>query len=139
VTKVEPHHILVVNDTPEILELFRELLEGDGYRVSLYSYAFRDLEEVKRVEPDLMILDFIIGGENHGWQLLQKLKMDRATATLPVIVCTGAISVVRDLEGHLREKGVTIVLKPFDIDELLTEVGIRLQESVAQGDNLAKA
>jgi DNA-binding response OmpR family regulator len=57
VTKVEPHHILVVNDTPEILELFRELLEGDGYRVSLYSYAFRDLEEVKRVEPDLMILD----------------------------------------------------------------------------------
>jgi DNA-binding response OmpR family regulator len=65
--------------------------------------------------------------------------MDRATATLPVIVCTGAISVVRDLEGHLREKGVTIVLKPFDIDELLTEVGIRLQESVAQGDNLAKA
>src|SRR3712207_876903 len=99
-------HILVVNDTPEILELFRELLEGEGYRVSLYSYAFRDLDEIKRAKPDLLILDFIIGGEDHGWQLLQKLKMDRATADLPVIVCTAAVGVVRELEGRLREKNV---------------------------------
>lgn len=132
-------HILVVNDTPEILELFRELLEGEGYRVSLYSYAFRDLEEIKREKPDMLILDFIIGGEDHGWQLLQKLKMDPATADLPVIVCTAALRVVRELEGHLREKGVTVVLKPFDIDELLTEVRVRLPETGAPGDKRAKS
>lgn len=127
-------HILVINDTPEILELFRELLEGEGYRVSLYSYAFRDLTEIKRIKPDLLILDFMIGGEDYGWQMLQKLKMDRATANLPVIICTAAIAVVRDLEGHLREKGVTVVLKPFDIDELLNEVRTRLPETPAPGD-----
>ncbi len=127
-------HILVIDDTPEILELFRELLEGEGYRVSLYSYAFRDLEEIKRVNPDLLILDFIIGGEEHGWQLLQKLKMDPATAPLPVILCTAAVSVVRELDGHLREKNVTVVLKPFDIDELLVKVAARLPEATDQGD-----
>jgi len=132
-------HILVVNDTPEILELFRELLEGEGFRVSLYSYAFRDLDEIKRAKPDLMILDFIIGGEDHGWQLLQKLKLDRATADLPVIVCTAALGVVRELEGHLREKGVTVVLKPFDIDDLLTEVRARLPETADPGDKRARA
>jgi len=125
----EAPHILVVNDTQEILELFRELLEEEGYRVSLYSYAFRDLDEVKRVKPDLLILDFIIGGENLGWQLLQKLKMDRATADIPVIVCTAAMAIVKELQGHLREKNATVVLKPFDIDDLLAEVRVRLSET----------
>ena len=111
--------ILVVNDTQEILDLFREILEGEGYRVSLYSYAFRDLDEIRRVRPDLIVLDFLIGGEDHGWQLLQKLKMDKATATIPIIVCTAAIRLARELEGHLKEKGVGVVLKPFDIDDLL--------------------
>ena len=125
----EAPHILVVNDTQEILELFRELLEEEGYRVSLYSYAFRDLDEVKRVKPDLLILDFIIGGENLGWQLLQKIKMDRATADIPVIVCTAAMAIVKELQGHLREKNATVVLKPFDIDDLLADVRVRLSET----------
>ena len=120
--KATQRHVLVVNDTQEILDLFKEILEEEGYRVSLYSYAFRDLDDVKQDCPDLIILDFIIGGENHGWQLLQKLKLDRETAKIPIIVCTAALNVVRELEGHLREKGVGVVLKPFDIDDLLREV-----------------
>ncbi len=121
-TVARQRHILVVNDTVEILGLFREILEEEGYRVSLYSFAFRDLDEIKENRPDLIILDFIIGGEDHGWQLLQKLKMDRETATIPIIVCTAAVRLVRDLEGHLKEKGVGVVLKPFDIDDLLREI-----------------
>jgi DNA-binding response OmpR family regulator len=115
-------HVMVVNDTQEILDLFREILEGEGYRVSLYSYAFRDLDEIEQDRPDLMILDFIIGGEAYGWQLLQKMKLARATATIPVIVCTAAVNLARELEGHLKEKGVGVILKPFDIDDLLREV-----------------
>ena len=128
-------HVLVVNDTPEILDLFRENLEDEGYRVSLSSYAFRDLDDVKRDRPDLIVLDFIIGDENHGWQLLQKLKMDRETASIPIIVCTAAINLVRELEGHLREKGLGVVLKPFDIDDQLLEVN---QRSPALAEEAAK-
>lgn len=115
-------HVLVVNDTQEILDLFREILEEEGYRVSLYSYAIRDLSEIEAKDPDLIILDFMIGGEDYGWQLLQKMKMNRATASIPVIVCTAAITLARELEGHLKEKGVGVVIKPFDIDDLLCEV-----------------
>lgn len=118
----QPKKILVVNDTQEILDLFRDIFEEEGYEVFLYSFAFNDLVEIKRVCPDLIILDYMIGGEDYGWQVLQKLKMDRATANIPVIICTGALRQVRELEGHLKEKGVGIVLKPFDIDDLLHEV-----------------
>lgn len=132
----EQPHILVVNDTQEILDLFREILEDDGYRVSLSAFAIHNLEPIIEMAPDLVILDFLMGGEELGWQLLQKMKMDRRTADIPVIVCTAALSLVRELEAHLRSKNVGIVLKPFDIDDLLAEVhkSIRPEHDAATTD-----
>jgi DNA-binding response OmpR family regulator len=124
-------HILVVNDTQEILDLFREILEEEGYRVSLYSSGFNDISQIAVLSPDLVILDLMIGGESQGWQLLQKMKMSRETADIPVIVCTAAVSLARDLEGHLRTKNVGLVLKPFDIDELVDEVKMSLSPASA--------
>jgi DNA-binding response OmpR family regulator len=121
-------HILVINDTQEILDLFRDILEDEGYRVSLYSRTFNDLEEIKRQAPDLILLDFLIGGEDQGWQMLQKLKLDRETMTIPVIVCTAAVKLVRELEGHLRAKSVGVIMKPFDIDDLTNEVNRYLNQ-----------
>ncbi len=114
--------VMVVNDTQEILDLFQALLEEEGYEVSLHSYAIRDLDEVVRVNPDLIVLDFIFGGENVGWQLLQKLRMKRETAGIPVVVCTAATQLVRETEGFLKAKDVEVVLKPFDIDDLVNTV-----------------
>ena len=125
-TDLEIPHVLVINDTQEILDLFRDILEDEGYRVSLYSYAFKDVKEIQPLQPDLVIIDFIIGGEAHGWQMLQKMKMNRDTAKIPIIACTAAIQMVKDLEGHLTSKNVRIILKPFDIDDLLAEVRIAL-------------
>ncbi|MGH2484539.1 MAG: response regulator [Ktedonobacterales bacterium] len=118
--------ILVINDTPEILELFEELLAGEGYEVVLYSFATHDTDEILRHHPDLIILDYIFGGERQGWQLLQKLKMRRETAKIPVIICTAAVREVREIEGFLLAKGVGVVPKPFDIDDLLAAVAAGL-------------
>lgn len=115
-------HILVINDTQEILDLFRDLLEEEGYRVTLSSFAFQEIQDVVRIAPDLVILDFLIGDEAMGWQMLQKLRMYRPTEKLPVVVCTAALALVRELEGHLLTKNVVVVLKPFDVDELLEVV-----------------
>lgn len=118
----EQKHILVVNDDPAILNLFQDLLEEEGYSVSLDKFGRQTgelLETIRSLRPDLVIMDFIIGGEASGWQLLQVAKMDRKTRDIPVIVCTGAIRQVTELSQHLDEMGVHVVLKPFDIDHLL--------------------
>ena len=125
----KPSHILVVNDTQEILELFRELLEEEGYRVTLYSYAIMDMNEIERVEPDLIILDYIFGGEREGWQMLQKLRMRRSTASIPVVICTAAIREVREIEGYLQAQNIALVAKPFDIDQLLNVVKMALENT----------
>jgi CheY-like chemotaxis protein len=114
--------VLVVNDTQEILELFRDILIEEGYDVVLNSFAPRDLDTLLKVDPDLVILDFMMGNEGSGWQLLQKMKMSRETSAIPVVVCTGAVQMVRELEGHLSAKNVGVVIKPFDIDDLVRTI-----------------
>jgi CheY-like chemotaxis protein len=64
-------------------------------------------------------MDFIIGGEASGWQLLQATRMDRSTRHIPIIVCTAAVRQVTELSTHLDAMGVHVVTKPFDIDYLL--------------------
>ena len=46
------------------------------------------MREIEQLHPDLIILDYIFGTEKTGWQMLQKLKMTRQTATIPIIICT---------------------------------------------------
>jgi DNA-binding response OmpR family regulator len=110
---------LVVNDTQEILDLFRDILEEEEFEVVLTTFTPRDLDELVSVDPDIVILDFMIGNEAVGWQLLQKMKMHQATQGIPVVVCTGAVQLARELDGQLAAKNVGVVLKPFDIDDLL--------------------
>jgi CheY-like chemotaxis protein len=125
-------HVLVINDTKEILDLFQILLEEEGYAVSLDNFSALDaaakLEDVKRIAPDAVILDFLIGGEPLGWQFLQLLKMDRTTKSIPVVICTAAVRQVEELESHLRTMGIEAVLKPFDIDHILSALARALSE-----------
>ena len=119
--------ILVVNDTQEILELFRLLLEEEGYEVVLAGFPIQQIDDVERINPDLIILDFVFGDQKSGWQMLQMLKMRRSTASIPVIACTAALDLVREQEGYLVSQGVHVVFKPFDIDQLLASVKQALQ------------
>ena len=114
--------IMVIDDSKEILELIEMILTEEGYEVALYSYGLHDLVEVKQVNPDLIILDYLIGQEEEGWNLLQQLKLDRETAVIPVIVCSAAVKQLREMDSWLGEKGVGVVFKPFDIDDLLLAV-----------------
>ena len=50
------------------------------------------------------------------------MHMHRETANIPVVVCTAAVNEVRTNEGYLKSMGVSVVLKPFDIDVLLEVV-----------------
>jgi DNA-binding response OmpR family regulator len=119
--------ILVINDTQEILDLFRILLEGEGYEVVLSGFPFQQVSEIEQINPDLIILDFIFGDQKSGWQMLQLLKMKRSTASIPVVVCTAALNVVREQEGYLVSQGVHVVYKPFDIDHILTTIKLALE------------
>jgi CheY-like chemotaxis protein len=112
--------ILVINDTKEILELFRDVLEGEmGHEAVLMSFAPDELTRIVELEPELVIVDFVMGErELEGWQLIQKMRMHPATAHIPILACTAAVRQVRESEAYLLEQGIQVLLKPFTVDQL---------------------
>ncbi len=132
--KKKPRHILVVNDTEEILELFQQILhEEGGHEVTLTSFQPQMIEFVKQIKPDLIISDHVFGQERVGWQFVQSLKLDRETMTIPIIVCSGAINELRGNEGFLVSKNIGVLYKPFDVDELLHLVETKMNEQENPG------
>lgn len=118
-TEDNSQHILVVNDTEEILDLFRDIIEGLGHRMTAWSFSPDDLAKVTEIQPDLIILDLMLGPtELQGWALLQKLRMSPPTEEIPVIVCTAATNWVREQEGWLAANATKVVLKPFKVQHL---------------------
>jgi len=126
--------VLVVNDTQEILELFEDILTEMGLEVIPMTYAPRELERIREVSPDLAILDLVFGDrEVLGWQLLQKMRMDRVLQDLPVVVCTAALKMVEELQGYLTEQNVVVVVKPFNVPQL-EEAVLRALRACAKGN-----
>ncbi len=120
-------HILEINDTQEILQLFGEILTGEGYEVTLQPYGQEEVDDVRKLMPDLIICDFPpLDREQHGWQFIQKLKMTRDLATIPLVVCTTNLKAIEQNQGWLVSKGALIIPKPFDVDELLDAVKLQL-------------
>ncbi|HLI09930.1 MAG TPA: response regulator [Ktedonobacteraceae bacterium] len=111
--------ILVIDDDDALLDLFRLLLDEEGYAVVTSKTAFEDVSEVERINPHLIILDIMMGRHYEGLLLLEKLRLYPPTRSLPVILCTAAANVIREQEETLQQKGVPILYKPFELEELL--------------------
>jgi CheY-like chemotaxis protein len=115
-------HVLVVNDIQAILDVMRELLEDEGYRVSV-SIETLDLTRIKTLAPDVIVQDLLFAGtQDAGWKFLTLARLEPDMAHIPIILCTAATEVVNDpaMAENLNRLGVRVLLKPFNIDDLLT-------------------
>ncbi len=114
-----PPHVLAINESEDVLQLFHDLLEEEGYRVSTQTYIDKDLRAIGLRAADVIILDYMWAQDDAGWSLLQMLRMSPITRHIPIVLCTGAVERVRELDAHLASMDVRVVIKPFDIAVLL--------------------
>jgi CheY-like chemotaxis protein len=113
--------IAVVNDDTPFLQLMHELLgDMEGYEVHGRKEWEGAYDFVKALQPDLVILDIMMGREERGWQLLELLRLDPKTRPIPVVVCSAAIRSLQEREEVLRQHDVRPLPKPFDLDDLLS-------------------
>jgi DNA-binding response OmpR family regulator len=120
-------HILVIDDDAPLLEVYQALLEEEGYQVTLSTTTFENASDVEQLHPDLILLDVWLGSRGpdmeDGLILLQRLRSYPPTSSLPVILCTAAsFKSVRDHVEALREQGVPVIYKPFDMNELVQTI-----------------
>ncbi|MCL5958321.1 MAG: response regulator [Chloroflexi bacterium] len=112
--------IAVIDDDPDFLGLMQMLLQGEGYEVEGCSEGSKAYEFIRNWKPGLVYLDIRMAGET-GWEILDELKKDPSTRDIVVIVTSAATIEIKAAEPELRAKGCDILLKPFDIDEVLSK------------------
>ncbi len=125
-----PARILVVDDVEDNRQLLRRRLEKQGYEVLTAEDGKQALAMVEQNAPDLLLLDIMMP-ELDGFAVLERLKGNKSTRDIPVIV----ISALDDVESAVRciEQGAEDFLsKPFDPVLLKARVGSSLAKKRAR-------
>jgi len=121
--------VLLVDDDPATLQMYRMALEGTAEVVTESSSA-RAVEQAKRILPDVIVLDLAMPAVD-GWQLCHALSNDVATSALPVLVLTGHDEV--DVPAKAIKAGVRAVLvKPCPIDRFLPAIRAAAEVGMTQ-------
>jgi two-component system phosphate regulon response regulator PhoB len=117
---VASQRVLVVEDEPDIAALIAYQLTREGFRVETAATGTEALGAVNRELPDLVVLDRMLPGLS-GDEVLQVLKGETATKTIPVLVLTARREQEDRIEGF--ELGADDYLtKPFSPRELVLRV-----------------
>jgi two-component system, OmpR family, response regulator VicR len=122
--------IAVIDDDPVFVDLMHDLLaNGEGYEVVSSSHWIQSYEFIKDAQPDLVILDLMMGREQTGWAVLQLLQEDPSTARIPVILCSAAEPALRRYACRMNGAAtVEAIAKPFDVDHLLGLIARLLEQ-----------
>ena len=108
--------ILVVDDSPFIVDVFVTMLERGGYRTVAAYGGEECLEILKTVTPDLILLDIMMEPMD-GWETLEHIKENLPTKEVPVLMLTAK----QLTPAEAQEYGIYIedyVLKPITHREL---------------------
>ena len=90
--------VLIVDDTPENLQLMNELLKGQ-YKTRIANSGERALRAaVQEPKPDIILLDIMMPGMD-GYEVCRRLKADDATSDIPVIFLTAKTQVEDEQRG----------------------------------------
>ena len=112
--------LLVVDDLSQNIELLEAHLEPQGYDILKAANGKEALEKLSSNQIDLVLLDVMMPGMN-GFEVLEKLRADKKTERIPVIM----ITVLKEAEERIKavEAGCDdFISKPFDKHELLVRV-----------------
>jgi len=80
--------ILVIDDDIDLVEIIRVTLENQGYRVIDAQTGERGLAMAKEQNPDLILLDVMMGKVDEGFQVAYQLRSDQITADVPILMLT---------------------------------------------------
>ncbi len=111
------NRVLVIEDEHNIVQAIGFVLSRGGWTVHTHSDGATALAEIARRSPDVVILDAMLPNRS-GFEILQDLRADPATASLPVLMLT-ARGQKRDRELAERSGASRFMTKPFSNADVL--------------------
>lgn len=118
--KEEKPLVLIVDDIPRNIKVLGDILRTKECRIAVATNGPQALEMVKKVQPDLILLDVMMP-EMDGFAVCKILKESSQTRDIPVIFIT-AKTEITDIVNGLEAGAVDYISKPFNPTELLARV-----------------
>jgi CheY-like chemotaxis protein len=119
--------VVVVEDDPKLRRFLEVLLSAESYAVHCAGDGEEGLELVRRVRPVLILSDIMMP-KMDGFELLRRIRIDPATAAIPLIFLTAKASVDERVAG-LKLGADDYIVKPFAPAELGSRVKAVLRRS----------
>jgi len=113
--------ILFIEDEAALQEALGEALRQKGFKVIKALDGDSGLRLAKSENPDLILLDLVLPYKE-GFEVLQDLKADKKTESIPVIVLTN-LEGVKDVDRALQAGATTYLIKTqYNIEEIIANV-----------------
>jgi CheY-like chemotaxis protein len=114
VAQAETRLLLVIDDYPDMVDLFRRYLAGSPWQVVGATSGAEARDKIAQQRPTLIALDVMLPHED-GWELLLALKADEQTSSIPIVIC----SVLREPEMAPALGAAGYLIKPLTRAALL--------------------
>ena len=119
--------IFIIEDEPSIIQLVQHNLEKEGFIVSSSTNGNNGLKELKKFEPHLLLLDWMLP-DLSGVEICKNIRKDMKLKSLPIIMLTAKGEEEDKIKG--LDSGVDDYLtKPFSFNELLARIKAVLRRS----------
>ncbi len=122
----EKKKILIAEDEPSLSEMYKLYFERAGYEVFHVQNGQECFEAAKEKNPDIILLDILMPKVN-GWEVLENLKRDVTTKSIPIFIFSNLAQ-----SGEI-EKGLEL-----GADEYLIKSDLTPKELLARIENKIK-
>ncbi|VAX16692.1 hypothetical protein MNBD_NITROSPINAE01-520 [hydrothermal vent metagenome] len=112
--------VILGEDEKNIATLIRFKLTKIGLNVKWFATGPEILDAVIANPPDLLLLDLMLPGMT-GFEIVENLRKEKATATLPIILLS-AKGQKADIERGLGLGATEYMMKPFDMNDLVATI-----------------
>ena len=119
--------IHIVEDEQPIITLVKYNLEKEGYKVSFSDNGNDGIEDIKRLSPDLVLLDWMLPNFS-GVEICKSLKKEKNFKNIPIIILTAKGENEDKVKG-LNSGADDYITKPFSFPELLARIKALLRRS----------
>jgi len=125
--------LLIVDDDPQMIELIKASFRDERYTLLSCTDGESALQMTITEAPDLIILDLMLPKLN-GFEVCQRLKADKATADIPVILLSAKGETEAKVHG-IKIGADDYITKPFSPQELVARVKMILRRVYGKRQN----
>ena len=113
--------LVCIEDDLELVDILKIILKNRGFKIFGATGGPEGLETLRRVKPDLVLLDLMMP-DMDGWEVHRQMKADADLCHIPVIIVTADSRPITKFRGLEVAKVNDFIVKPFDVQELVQRI-----------------